>query len=231
MADDWRKEYEEYQDWIKASVAAIDRKGIMQQMDNIVDCLANEKEPPRIPEEFRSGGLAMHDIDLLMESMQYRTIVTQRYWMWAYLSAEFLDQFANVLSGKRILDPFAGYGWLAKGLRNRGLTVTASDVFPGSNLTEIEPEDALLSIKKHLNEFDTLILSWVPAEKIDYQILAFMRKNAPEKQIIWIGEINGASGTKRFSREVEFVEDPEIEQLNQYYDSWLEVKDAIYSIK
>ena len=162
--------------------------------------------------------------------------VTQ-HWMWAYVSRPFLDAFATYLEGKTVLDPFAGRGWLARGLRERGIHVIATDLHPWpdeASLTEIFPMDALEAIQTYGPTVDTIILSWVPInDPIDVAIVKENRHNSLlHKELIWMGENGGTSGSAGFSKIIKYPEtSAAFHAVASKYQTWNGMKDHMYVIE
>lgn len=131
-----------------------------------------------------------------------------------------------------VLDPFAGRGYLGKGLRQVGLSVISTDNNSWKLSRGIEELDYRESIEKYLPEADLLALSWLPFDNdFDVELLRGLSEDYPEKKILLIGEPYGCTGTEEFWRLLEDLY--EVEPLTTYRTVCTSVKDeaAIYSLK
>lgn len=196
----------------------------------IIDCIQKNEEPPKLPDTF-AHNFFRTGMSSFMLGFELRSIVTGAG-MWAYASKPFLDELAKALKGKKVLDPFAGRGWISRGLRNRGIEVIATDLYPQIDpLIETEHIDALESVKKYISEVDIILLSWVPYGcTLDHDILVEVRKH-PNKEIIWIGEVAGTSGTDEFCSIMEYVENDGLDAVRAEFQSFHAIHDSVFKVQ
>lgn len=105
----------------------------------------------------------------------------------------FIEDLAKALRGKRVLEVFAGNGYLAALLKARGITVTATSV-PSSMdahdrgvytpILELDAVDAVQSLGR---EHDVLLMCWPTVTSKAVQAAALWSRQA-ERDICFIGE-------------------------------------------
>ena len=126
----------------------------------------------------------------------------------------FLDELAAYLKGKRVLEIFAGNGYLAACLTARGVDIVSTTEFSGHDahrsgiyhpVLEMSARDAVL---KYRSESDTLLLSW-PTVTIEAFCAAILWGSS--KPIAYIGEYTdysknqlGGCATDEFFELLEF---------------------------
>lgn len=131
-----------------------------------------------------------------------------------------------------VLDPFAGRGYLGRGLRQAGLSVISTDNNSWKLSRGIEELDYKESVKKYLPGADLLALSWLPFDNdFDVEFLKSLSKDYPNKKLLVIGEPYGCTGTDEFWRLLEDLYD--VEPLSSYRTVCSSVRDeaGIYSLK
>lgn len=105
-----------------------------------------------------------------------------------------------------VLDPFAGRGYLSKGLHDEGVSVIASDDFSWDNYAPdeipagIENMPAMSSVRSYAASATHLIIAWPPPTvTIDLDVAISAQEINPDIKIIHIGEsVNGCTGSKEF---------------------------------
>lgn len=157
--------------------------------------------------------------------------------LYGLITEDFINNLAEYLEGKRVLEVMAGKGYISLGLKNKGIDVIATDdkswgIPTDENSIEIEELDGLLAVKKYGKDIDYVIMSWSPLNNpIDYEVLIELRKINPEAIIIVIGELNGCTGSDEFRKNIEFVEDDSFYKVSNSYESWGMIRDRVYLVK
>lgn len=106
----------------------------------------------------------------------------------------FLDELAAYLRGKTVLETFAGNGYLAGLLSDRGIKVIATSLFTGWDghgqglYHPVEDLDAVEAVERHHAQCDIHLMCWPTTTKRAYQasLLWERLKGAPT---IFIGEV------------------------------------------
>ena len=132
-----------------------------------------------------------------------RDIICYDNGMWLYLYEEYVQNLFNWLTGRSILDPFAGRGWLAKGLSDLGTDVEASDYdltrwFDNDNLVFDVKEMFAINAASTSNK-DVMILSWVP---YNLDVSDVCEAWGKDRTILFIGELGECCSTYEFSETV-----------------------------
>ncbi len=103
----------------------------------------------------------------------------------------FLDELANDLSGKRVLEVFGGRGYLAGQLSQRGVDVRSTSVLSSMDGHEyglyydVEPLNAVDAIKKYYDTVDILLMSYPTADNGAQRALITW---GADKPVVYIGE-------------------------------------------
>lgn len=128
-------------------------------------------------------------IDTPVELLQ----LMQGYGMYATATVLFTTAFSEWIGNRRLLDPLAGRGWLAKGLREQGVDVIATDDASWIKkrhtfLTEVEIMDALDAVKKYAEEVDVVLFSWAPSGKLLWKLVKAVHKHNPNATMVFLSE-------------------------------------------
>lgn len=113
--------------------------------------------------------------------------------VYAPISIEGCEILNVLLNDRQIVDPIAGRGFIAKGLRDLGANVLAGDHQPWNTVTEVLTIDAFELIKQ-ANEDAVLLLAWPERGNLDYRLA----KAWGDRDIITIGEPYGCTGSDKF---------------------------------
>lgn len=107
-------------------------------------------------------------------------------------SDQFADELSIYLKGKRVLEVFAGNGYLAKRLSDRGVNVRATSIFSGHDghfygmHFPVEELTAMEAISEYGDDSDVLLMSWPVADERAYHALKLWGVSKP---IVYIGEV------------------------------------------
>lgn len=123
----------------------------------------------------------------------------QKRGYFARVTKTFVAQLASMNLGT-VLDPFAGSGFLVKGLREAGIPAIATDDYSWNYDGPSEKLDALDAVRKYGHEIQTVVLSWVPYEStIDMEIYDLFQKSFPWVNVLVISEgPGGCTGSMEF---------------------------------
>ena len=109
---------------------------------------------------------------------------------------EFLNDLASILRDKRVLEIFAGNGYLASILESRGIQIRPTSLFSGHDAHEykmytfVYDMDAVRAVQNYGDDRDILLLSW-PTTTIE--ALRAIQAWGPDRDIVYIGEITDYS--------------------------------------
>lgn len=160
---------------------------------------------------------------------------------YAIITKKWLNSVKKLLRGKTVLEVMCGSGMLAKGLRDMGINVIATDYNNENDgfytftcrkwIDDIETIDAEEAVKKYANDIDYIIMSWPPYDnEIDYKVLQAMRKYCSKDCfILYIGELGDSCSSEKFCNECN-----ELEQvsrlLNKDFHSHKYIHDKVYML-
>lgn len=107
-------------------------------------------------------------------------------------SAAFCDELARYLTGRRVLEIFAGNGLLAACLAARGVNVVATTRFSGHDAHErglyyqVQECSAVSAVLEHGANADVLLVCW---PTVTPAVLQAALRWGPERDIVFIGEV------------------------------------------
>lgn len=126
----------------------------------------------------------------------------------------FLDELETFIGGRKVLEIFAGNGFLTAHLANRGLDIKATTVFSGHDAHnsgvyfEVEELNAEAAVFDYGSERDVLLVSWPTVTEAALRAVALWGES---KDIIFIGEVTdysknqlGGCATDEFFEHVRF---------------------------
>jgi hypothetical protein len=104
---------------------------------------------------------------------------------------EFISELTDYLSNKKVLEIFAGNGYLASLLKDKNIDIKATSILSGMDGHNIKLFDNVENIKAssavsiYKNDYDVLMLCWpTTTEDAVKAILSW----GPDKDIVFIGE-------------------------------------------
>lgn len=168
-----------------ASVAQLNSH-LDEDTKNFCETVWEGNIPEFIPEslayDYAGGFLGSFTVSRALQQRGYFARVTKA----------FIAELSTMNLGT-VLDPFAGSGFLVRGLREAGIPAIATDDYSWQFGGPSENLDALDAIRKYAHEIQTVVLSWVPYEStIDMDIYNLIQKDYPWLNILVISE--GAGG-------------------------------------
>lgn len=108
----------------------------------------------------------------------------------------FIAELADYLQGKRVLETFAGNGYLAALLAAKGISVTATSLFRGMDASDfgqslyhpVEELSAVEAVTRYGADHDVLLMSWPTVTE-----QAFIAARLMGKPVVVIGEFTDYS--------------------------------------
>lgn len=169
---------------------------------------------------------------------EFRTYLQTRFGYWATITKDFMKVWADEFGDAKYLEIMAGNGYISKELTDLGKTSICTDDKSWSKqsktgyepLVETENLDALDAIDKYHDKVDYVVLAWSPdRDDVDNEVLKKIREYG--LMLICIGEKYGATNSKEFWDNAEYVDYDAIDKLNKVYSRYDLVHDAVYLIK
>lgn len=211
--------------------------------DNIQDVIfkqLNAKFPAGDPEgdqRWNQLSDALPDLDEKLRN--FRDYLEDTYGMWAYISAPFAKDLANFIHNRPTLEVMAGNGYVSKGLRDNHQTVFATDSKDWTKenetgkhpVTDVEQLTASAAFDKYKDQVDVIVMVWSPdGLEIDWELLQQIRAADKNYDFVVIGEKDGATDSKTFWKNANFLDTPEVQQLNRHFQPFDLIHDQVYLV-
>lgn len=119
--------------------------------------------------------------------------VTGSYWK---PSEDFLNDLSEALQGRKVLEIFAGNGYLAGLLAKRGIDITATSLLTGMDAHErgiyhpVRDVDALVAVRELGDGMDVLLMCWPTTTPV---ALRACEAWGSDRDIVYIGEFTDYS--------------------------------------
>lgn len=128
---------------------------------------------------------------------------------------QFVDELTRFLENKRVLEIFAGNGYLAGLLSARGIDIRATTQFSGHDGHErgvyfdVEDVDAISAVHNYGPGHDVLLVCW---PTVTTAVLHAVSLWGPDRDIVFVGEVTdhsknhlGGCGTDAFFEHMSFT--------------------------
>ncbi|WP_210499308.1 hypothetical protein [Vibrio crassostreae] len=113
--------------------------------------------------------------------------------LYGNITPDFVDQLANTLKGKKVLEVFGGNGYLANELHKRGIDIHCTSILSGMDgheenlFFDVENITASDAVLRYGSDYDVLLMCWATVTNDADLALIFWGVN---KDIVYIGERN-----------------------------------------
>ena len=154
--------------------------------------------------------------------------------MYAFVCWQWVTPLAQWIGKRTVLEVMSGAGWLAKALRERGVSIIATDddswagIKKWEKVSEIEVLDATEAVKTYGRGAEIMIISWPYMDDDGHQAIKALYEINPEALIIYIGEWAGCTANEDFLNHFDVVEDKEFNLISKEYFSWPGLHDSLY---
>lgn len=107
-------------------------------------------------------------------------------------NAQFISELISFLAGRRVLEVFAGNGYLASLLKDKGIDVKATSILTSMDAhaikvyCDVENIDAVQAVNKYGADRDVLVICW---PTVTNQVLKAIQLWGAERDIVYIGEV------------------------------------------
>lgn len=163
-------------------------------VSQLIDLIKNKKRlPDSIPDELLKP--APTNSDVFIPLIYFRRIYVNLIGF-PMLTSSFINNLANYLKGKKVLEIMSGCGSLSYFLEEKGIEcITTDNNLWGDKWSIMWKEpiniDAVNAIKKYGKDVDYIIMSWPMMDNTAFECLKTMRKVNPNLKMIYIGEGKG----------------------------------------
>lgn len=167
-----------------------------------------------------------------------RQFLSVEYGVWSLpnlSTANLIKKELNVSTGLEIM---AGNAYWSKALSQAGIKMIATDSLEWSRTSQtgLEPLmpvfdfDAEAAIKRY-NYVDLVICSWAPNfGQSDEKAIISWKKYNPQSHFLFVGEKNGATNSHNFWRYQKFDHSPQLQRINQSFNSFDFINERIFEI-
>lgn len=185
---------------------------------NIINLLNNRE----IPEKYNN----------FLQKLTYKTassIEINKLCGYTMLSKDWIDDLANWLNNKKVLEIGAGTGALASQLLKRNIDIIAIDnrswdrfnwKDESTQWTKVLNEDYFEVYEKYLDR-DIIILSYPIQGSYSYELLKLIREKNPSSLIIYIGPFKEDYVDKNFIENVNLIKDENFQKISDKYFYWI----------
>lgn len=111
----------------------------------------------------------------------------------------FIDALAKIIGNRSVLEVYAGNGFLAKSLRERGVQIYPTSLFSSHDghqlgmYCEVAESSSFEAVYRQGDQFDVLLMSWPITDfSTFFCSKAWLRKEQISRPIIFIGELPGS---------------------------------------
>ncbi|WP_415913402.1 hypothetical protein [Neptuniibacter sp. QD37_11] len=152
----------------------------------------------------------MSDIDLPAYTRPY----LRSQCVFGHITPELILSLKKYIGSRKVLEVYAGQGYLTYYLREQGITIQATSLFNSHDATwlrgtktRVEEKSCLSAVKEYSGLFDILLVVWPTTDEDLAKSVQYLSKDIP---IIFIGEITdydqnflGGCATDKFFAQVE----------------------------
>jgi hypothetical protein len=189
-------------------------------MQEIYTTLLNKNIPLRFPED---------EIRSLESSWRYKIIDV---YSCALVSYSWLKPLADFIGSGKCLEIMAGRGVLAKGLKDLGIDIIATDNYDWldkkDTWIDVEDMDCVKAVRKYIKDMDYMLCSWPYVYSPMGECMNLMRELNPLCKLIYIGE--GETGCCADAEFFEFLVDvstPEFDIAAKNFQTWAMYRDEL----
>lgn len=160
----------------------------------------------------------------------YDSIEINKFGGYTMLSEDWIDDFAQWIGDRSVLEIGAGIGALASELQKRNIDITPIDNRSWDRFNWKEKEDLFtwtevliedyFAVASKYTDKEIIILSYPIQGEYSYNILRFIRMMNPNSLIVFIGPFNKDYTSEEFINEVVEIEDEQFSKIGEKYCYW-----------
>lgn len=160
----------------------------------------------------------------------YDSIEINKFGGYTMLSEDWIDDFAQWIGDRSVLEIGAGIGALAFELQKRNVDITPIDNRSWDRFNWKEKEDLFTWTQVFIEDYfavaskytdkEIIILSYPVQGEYSYNILRFIRMMNPNSLIVFIGPFNKDYTSEEFINEVVEIEDEQFSKIGEKYCYW-----------
>lgn len=196
-------------------------------------------ERGEIPSSF--AGLDLSGWKNFEESLRFRDEYSNKYGF-ALIDMEWNKILVEkIIKDSKCLEIMAGTGMWSQALRDLGVDIVCTDNLSWENetkgewkkhRTEIIGMDAIQAIETYGKDVSFILMSWPYMDETANECLMKMREVNQNARMLYIGEgEGGCTASDSFFENMELIDIPDIDLVNQHFTSFIGIHDRIRMIK
>ena len=151
------------------------------------------------------------------------------------LSKDWIEDLAEWIGDRKVLEVMAGCGSLSYSLRKAGCNIKTTDNKSWNKMffqewCDIEELEACEAIKKYGNDTDIVVMSWPLQDSTAYDVIDLGRKMNKNMVFVVIGD-EECVGNELLFECVEEIEKDFVMNLNKKFSSYYFISDCIHIFK
>jgi hypothetical protein len=181
---------------------------------------------------------AVQALDALLRN--FRQYVAYHYGMWSFVTQSLFATWQQLFGPQRYLEVAAGNGYISAGLQAQGNHVITTDPLSWTQenmtgrtpLVPIQPLGATAALWQYGAAVDAVVMAWSPDHDLnDVQFLTTLRRHYPHLHFFVIGERKGATNSRLFWSQAQFVPDRRLLALNRALPQFDAINERLYLMK
>jgi hypothetical protein len=155
--------------------------------------------------------------------------------MYTYVSWKWINPFVEWIAGRKCLEIMAGAGYLSYALREKGVSVIATDNMSWHKkgewnlVTDVEKLTANKAIAKYGKKVDIVIMGWPYMDDFAFKALRNLYYVNPKALMVYIGEsCGGCTADDKFFNHFDHISDLEFERVCSNYEQFTGMHDYPY---
>jgi hypothetical protein len=155
--------------------------------------------------------------------------------MFTYVSWRWINPFAEWIGDRKCLEVMAGAGYLSYALREKGVSVIATDNMSWHEttkwklVTDVEKRSANRAIAKYGKKVDIVIMGWPYMDAFAFKALRCLHYVNPKALMVYIGEsCGGCTADDSFFNHFEHISDLDFERVSSNFEQFTGMHDYPY---
>ncbi|WP_390409658.1 SAM-dependent methyltransferase [Lacticaseibacillus jixiensis] len=180
----------------------------------------------------------LHTVDALLRN--FRQYCAYHFGMWAAVNQQLFATWTRLFGPLRYLEVAAGNGYVSAGLQAAGNAVITTDPLSWTKenatgrkpLVPVLPYTATTALWRYGSQVDAVVMAWSPdRDPNDAHFLQVLRQHYPNLLFFVIGERNGATNSRLFWSQAQFVPERRLLALNRAFPQYDAINERIYLMR
>jgi hypothetical protein len=155
--------------------------------------------------------------------------------MYAFISWKWINPLVEWIGNRKCLEIMAGAGYLSYALREKNISVIATDDMSWHEkmkwelVTKVEKLTANQAIFKYGKQVDIVIMGWPYMDDFAFKALRYLHRINPNALMMYIGEsIEGCTADYNFFQHFDVINDHKFNKVKINYEQFLGIHDQPY---